>query len=285
MLEEEMGSFAGWYVVMTVNQRKYSISCESVLELVRSDSQVVSKIPKSAPSVRGILNHRGAVLPVIELRSILGERSFTEEVEEMRQFVRDREADHVGWLDDLRECASSGREFKKALDPKLCAFGKWYEEIKGSDAKRFELTAGNIVLEKVLADFEDPHRRIHAIAEDVLSLAKAGEIELAHTKISLAWETDLAQMKLLFNQFFEAFSSLRNPSIVVLKHANHQFAIYVDHVDVVSHFAGDQFEIAPAMAQCEGNLIEYCLKFHEELAMLLDLDALIEVINPAALAA
>lgn len=285
MNELEQTPRAGWYVVLTANGRKYSLPCEHVLELVRSEGQCVSKVPKTAEAVHGMINHRGRVLPVVELRSLLGDPSFSQEIEEMREFVKGREADHVAWLEELRECAASGRRFTKALDPKLCAFGKWYEDIRSSPEKRKALTSGNMVLEKVLGDFDAPHKRIHGIAEEVLQLASAGKLEEANRRITAAWETDLARMKYLFSQFFEAFATLRVPSVIVLSHANHNFALYVDHVEVVAHFEADQFEPAPDLTLTEKSLSEFCLRTDEGLAMVLNVPSLISTIQPASLSA
>lgn len=285
MSDLDSGSFAGWYVVMSVAGRKYALNCGAVLELVRSEGYEVSWIPMSGAAIRGVLNHRGKVLPIVELRMILGDKTFSEEIGEMREFVEAREADHVGWLNDLQDCARTGRAFQKALDPKLCAFGKWYEALKSNTAARFELTAGNAVLEKIFADFDAPHKRIHGIAETVLELSSAGDIDSAAAKIQEAWDTDLAQMKVLFRQFYEAFADLRTPSVVILTHRGHDLAMYVDRVDVVAYFEDDRFECAPSLTVEDGGLTDHCLRIDGELAMLLRLDSLFESVKPGLIAA
>jgi chemotaxis signal transduction protein len=276
---------SGWYIVFTLNNQKFALNSDNLLELVKADGRNLTKVPGASQHMAGLMNHRGNVLPVIDLRTVIGVRSFAQEVADMEELLRAREADHVGWLEDLRTSVHTDREFKKALDPKLCAFGKWYESVRSNPAQRSAITDGHLYLEKILDELDAPHRRIHGIAAEVLGLAASGRHEEAYAKIDLAWETDLAQMKILFKRFFQAFAALRVPLTMVMMSEGVQFACLVDRADYVGYVEESEFQPAPELTLNGQRLARYSMAFGNETALLFDVEAIIESVIEAPVAA
>jgi purine-binding chemotaxis protein CheW len=70
-------------VVFRLDKEEFGVPIESVQEIVRVP-EVLTHVPKAPPFVEGVINLRGAVLPVIDLRRRLGlatvERSDTQRV-------------------------------------------------------------------------------------------------------------------------------------------------------------------------------------------------------------
>jgi purine-binding chemotaxis protein CheW len=58
-------------VVFRLNKEEFGVPIESVQEIVRLPNEM-TKVPKAPSSVEGVINLRGAVLPVIDLRRRLG---------------------------------------------------------------------------------------------------------------------------------------------------------------------------------------------------------------------
>jgi purine-binding chemotaxis protein CheW len=58
-------------VVFRLGKEEFGVPIESVQEIVRLPEEM-TKVPKAAPAVEGVINLRGAVLPVIDLRRRLG---------------------------------------------------------------------------------------------------------------------------------------------------------------------------------------------------------------------
>jgi purine-binding chemotaxis protein CheW len=58
-------------VVFRVDQEEYCLSVDAVQEIIRVPEQLI-RVPKSLAFVEGLVNLRGSVLPVIDLRSRLG---------------------------------------------------------------------------------------------------------------------------------------------------------------------------------------------------------------------
>jgi purine-binding chemotaxis protein CheW len=67
----EVGDEEEQLVVFRLGKEEFGVPIESVQEIVRLPEQM-TKVPKAAAAVEGVINLRGAVLPVIDLRRRLG---------------------------------------------------------------------------------------------------------------------------------------------------------------------------------------------------------------------
>lgn len=68
--DEEDAGLAKEFLTFVIGEERYAIpvtSVEVVLEMA-----TITRVPKSPPQLRGVLNHRGTVIPVMDLRIIFG---------------------------------------------------------------------------------------------------------------------------------------------------------------------------------------------------------------------
>ncbi len=86
---------------------------------------------------------------------------------ELDAMLADRWIEHLVWVKNLSQSILSGVQFTGALDPKSCAFGKWYYAFKPSDP---EFT-------KLLKGWEEPHSELHASAQKIVSLLERNDRE------------------------------------------------------------------------------------------------------------
>lgn len=259
------------YVILNIENDRYAIQTEYVTELIRGRENKVTAIPNSPHGVLGITNHRGKVMPVIELRQVLGFRSYVSEVAEMRDFIKAREQDHVSWLEELRRCTETGDKFTKALDPTQCAFGKWYDRVRIPGRENQEVTHGAATMTSLLDAFDAPHKRIHGIATEVLRTAGAGDLESAKKMIDDAWNGDLAKMKELFFKFLEAFEESRQPSMVIIQSAAGPYAMVVDGVESVIN-SELSFEEVPPTLTSANECVQQIFRIDDRIHMTLNVD-------------
>lgn len=69
--EEETATDDEQVVVFRLGKEEFGVPIDSVQEIVRVPEEL-TRVPKAPPSVEGVINLRGAVLPVIDLRRRLG---------------------------------------------------------------------------------------------------------------------------------------------------------------------------------------------------------------------
>ncbi|RMF79345.1 MAG: hypothetical protein D6739_11140 [Nitrospirae bacterium] len=220
-------------VVVRVVDRYFGLPIRLVREMVSMGA--VTTLPHVEGHVRGVMNLRGKVIPVVDLRHRLGIPTLDDEVGEMVAMLEQREQDHRNWLAALERSVEEGEEFKLATDPHKCAFGKWYDAY----------TTSNLVVANHLKRFDTPHKQIHAIAERCLRLAAEGDREAAREVIEQTRTTVLSRMVDLFAELKRILRETQRSITVVIDAPSGPYALAVDEVTGVEW-------LAPA--PCEGEI-------------------------------
>ena len=224
------------WVVFKLHATQMAVSAEHVQSMVVVSEP--SKIPNASDHIRGVVNLRGTIVPLIDLRVRLGMPSFLAEVEEFCTLMDQREQDHRRWLQELEASVREQREFTLATDPHQCAFGKWYDSYQPE----------SYTLASLLKQFEAPHRVIHGIAEQVFILEKKGDTAGAYKLIEECHDKELAQMIALFGQAKEYHRTQNHEVSLVLEHQGKLVALAVDSIEAVEHFEeGSMAEAPPAI--------------------------------------
>lgn len=222
------------WVVFMLHTTQMAISTEHVQSMVVVSE--ASKVPNASNHIRGVINLRGTIVPLIDLRVRLGMPSFLTEVEDFCSLMDQREQDHRRWLQELESSIREEREFTLATDPHQCAFGKWYDSYKPA----------SYTLASLLKQFETPHQVIHGIAEQVFALRKKGDMAGAYKVIEDCHEKELAQMITLFAQTKEYYRTQNREVSVVLEHQGKLVAVAVDSIESVEHFEEGSMAEAPS---------------------------------------
>lgn len=232
------------YVIADVKGLQLAVSAEHVQEIVRTPQWHM--VPNAPPHIRGVVNLRGKVLPLIDLRLRIGLTSALDDVEQMIAMLEAREQDHVRWLSELLRAVTEGRPFTLARDPTECAFGKWYYNYKPDD----------IGFATVLYRFELPHRRIHTVADAVLKYAEAGEHAKARELILRTEQGELHTVVNLFSEARTAFRQAHKEVAIVLSDGRKHLSLTVDRVVSVEAIAEETIEDgAAAMGGVKSDLL------------------------------
>lgn len=252
------------YVIAGVKDLQLAISAKYVQEIIRTPRWHV--VPNTPRYIRGVINLRGKVLPLVDLRLRMGLPSALEDVEQMIAMLEAREQDHIDWLRELLAAVNEGRPFTLARDPAECAFGKWYASYKPDD----------IGFASVMYRFEMPHRRIHTIADTVLKLAEQGERAKAKELILHTEKGDLHTVIKLFAEARTAFREANKEVAVVLADGRKQLSLTVDTVASVEAINEDTIEdAASALGNAKSDLLtKVAHRAHDEgVVFLLDAEA------------
>ncbi len=125
-----MGTFSTdmpW-VIFHLLDEQFAVSANHVREMVAMPKVV--PVPQTPDYIRGVINLRGQVMPVMDLRLRMEMTSLVDETEDLIHLLDQREQDHKNWITELESSVREHREFKLATDPHKCAFGKWYDNFK-----------------------------------------------------------------------------------------------------------------------------------------------------------
>jgi len=188
----------------------------------------VTEVPKVPDNVRGVVNLRGKVMALVDLRLSLGMLTCHQEASSMVEMMDAREQDHINWLKELEASVREEREFTLARDPHKCAFGKWYYAYNAKDS-----TNRCMALDRVLVRFEDPHNRVHALADKVSATLEHKGSEAALALVGQARSTVLQEMRSLFDQARRTVRETERELAMILSGDNGDVAVSVDAVESV----------------------------------------------------
>lgn len=236
------------YVIVEVNSSNYGFPTGATVELMSNSAVAVTRVPKSPLFVRGVINHRGSIIPVVNLRSLLGLPSIEAQAQELIDLIDARERDHVEWLDALEASIRSGREFDKQTDPTQCAFGRWYAETMNNEAQLQFLSRFDQTLKTTLAKMDGPHKRIHRLADRLLGKCDESGTESALALLEEERASTLGELQQLFAKIRTAAESGIKTMLIITELGERRAAFEVDAVHTVKDCPDDDIEALPDTA-------------------------------------
>jgi len=258
-----MSEIENSWVSFQLKKQQYGIPTRHILEMIPLRNQTV--IPDVPEFVRGIINLRGKIVPLVDLRKRLGMESLIEETENLINVLNLRKQDHINWLCELFASVDEKREFKLTTDPHKCAFGKWYDTFE----------CDNIYLKILLEKFDEPHKNIHAVAVKVGELLQANRRPQAIELIESTRDIQLSKMIGLFDQAVELLKEHTTEIVVVVDYMNMPFGFVVDSVSDVVEISDDMIEASPALNGGSNCFMQGLGKVGDSLKILLDLNQLL----------
>jgi hypothetical protein len=222
------------WVLLKLEKQLFGIPGKKIKEMVTLPD--ITRLPNSSGSIRGIINLRGRIIPVMDLRLMLGFPSRQQQTNEMCEMMAQREQDHMNWLGELEASVKEEREFTLTTDPHKCKFGKWYYSYHAEDP----------FFKSYLNRFESPHNRIHAMAITVRDLHSAGNTKAALRFINECRETTMQEMLKLFSNFAEEYSRVHPEIGVIMEGDSGVMAVSVDSavsMESIQPFDGEELRI------------------------------------------
>ncbi len=210
----------GSHILVRLEDELFGIPTLAVREMLACPR--VTVVPRLPEHVRGLVNLRGEVLPLIDLRQRLGLRSRHQESDDLVQMMHDREADHVHWVEAVTTSVREGCELNVQTDPHLCAFGRWYDTFHTE----------NRVLATALGRFKTPHAELHASAVTIRTLLGRGD-EAGVQRTLAELQVNLDEMRRLFVDAREKIAAALQEIVVVIDAGERAFGITVDIVESV----------------------------------------------------
>ncbi|QEP43785.1 hypothetical protein D5085_12025 [Ectothiorhodospiraceae bacterium BW-2] len=210
----------GDYLVCRIAEFKYALPIEMIIEITESNKLQPTTLPNSLKHVRGIVNFRGEIIPIYDLRVFNHLPSYRDNQRSLCRTLAEREQDHRHWLQELENSVVEQRPFTLQTDPHQCEFGLWYD--------RF--TTDNPRLEEVLRQFDRPHKAIHALAKQVEIMLRQGARQQALTLIEQSRHTTLSDLIALFEQARQEVSDYSREVVFVIEEQQQKIGITIDEI-------------------------------------------------------
>lgn len=220
-------SFSENWVIIETRKQEFAVPAIHVREIAAMPD--ITAVPQRRPQERGVVNLRGRILPLIDLRKQFGWQSIPEELGDFYKLMGQREQDHRNWLRELEKSVAEGAEFRLARDPHKCAFGQWYYSYRSESPW----------IAALLRKFEAPHSKIHAMASSIDELMKSGKNEAALRLIEGARSGVLQEMVSLFQQLKELMREAVQELAMVIAVPQGTFAVSIDRAVAVENISSD----------------------------------------------
>ncbi|QHI71433.1 chemotaxis protein CheW [Aminipila terrae] len=215
------------WLIVKLREQNFAVNCQNVLGIFRADMETTQMAGYSS-YVRGVIDFRGAVVPLLELRNVLGVISFEQEHEEFCEMMELRKGDHERWVQELQRCVHEGDEFKLATDPHKCAFGKWYDHYHSNNQ--------SILFD--LKKIDEPHKNLHATAEKVFACKDMQDAEKRGEKqeqlMNQASQELMPKILQLMDDMKDLYKSgYKEMCVVISNEQNKMMGLLVDEVNSV----------------------------------------------------
>jgi purine-binding chemotaxis protein CheW len=233
------------WLVFQLREELFGVPAERVREIQHLDAY--TPVPQSEGWMRGVMNVRGRILPVVDLRQRLGWTSALKETEDLKETLKARWRDHVRWVTTLKEALAGNGAFTLPLDPTQCAFGRWYGHFQSE------------VLPILLAHrrIDSPHRALHREGAAALAARAEGNREPIEQALERIESAILPNLQRRFEEFSEALCTDRREVAVLVAGDGAEFAFCADAVVAVEPLVEESFQpISEMNVSMGGSLLE-----------------------------
>lgn len=207
------------WLIFTLGENAYAINSKYVNGIEMKPSKI-TPLPEAPDIYCGLVERRGEVYPLLNMRKTFHFPTIDEEVAAFAETMEQRKKDHLYWIDKLESCVETGEKFNLATDPRLCAFGKWYDNFIA------ENRSAGLNLKKV----EEPHKKLHEMAPEVIELAENGQLDKARKLIAIAREDYVPRVLKVLDEAEHAYRSTFRETVVVLSDGIQMLGLLVDRV-------------------------------------------------------
>lgn len=210
-----------------IGDELFAIDIANILSITQ-DLDSLLKTPVKSKGLTGIINYLGNPVAVYNFAEMLSIPSTRELKSELVELLNAREKDHVDWVDALEKSLKEGVPFEKARDPHMCAFGKWYDKFETRDE----------ALTDIMTRFDGPHKKIHALADELLGLKENDKLELALKKLQLARITTLNYLKKHFSHARDQITDSLHTVVINITNDGSKpvIALQIDEIHEVMDF-------------------------------------------------
>ncbi len=225
-------SRAGSYMTFSTGLAHYALPVGVIRYITSMNSIQLRPTPDKQGGRHRVFDFEGHAIALYRFSDLMGVQSLVEESRQLIELLRQRRQDHVEWVEDLEHSILTGEPFTKATNPHQCAFGLWYDKYQPLDTE----------LKSIMAKFDQPHRRIHSLAQQLIGLSVAeGRVDEA---IAILDEERFSTLKTLMNLFDQAESRLQymvKPVAMIVDVGNQLYALELDNLEDIHEFRDEHW--------------------------------------------
>jgi len=202
----------------------------SEVRYIEQDKRETTRIEVNTKLGAEVTCYQGKPVPIYDYAELMGCEAEYLKNTKLLHILKEREKDHIQWMSALEASLKTDADFTKARDPNQCEFGKWYQTFHAEDE----------LLADIMKDFEDPHKKIHALADQLLGLKDDGQLEDALTILETEKSRTLAKLISLFQAARERLEIITRPILLYIDTGKKMIAVRLNAIsDIVTYYRND----------------------------------------------
>ncbi|QSX06022.1 chemotaxis protein CheW [Sedimentibacter sp. zth1] len=227
-LEKDVENINLPWILFEVNKNTYAVNSENVISIIKMTDEIIS-VPDIQNYIRGVIDLRGSIIPLIDLKIVFGEKSYDEIIADYKSMINIRKKEHTAWVNELENCIINSNEFTLCTDAHECNLGKWYYNYKPQ----------NNSLQYHMKKLEEPHEKLHSYALEYNNILKNIKLVNKQEKIDAIFkeikEELYPQIISLLDESIDTMKLNLKEMIVVLEYNNFKAGIIVDKVSSIEN--------------------------------------------------
>ncbi|ARU58169.1 MAG: CZB domain-containing protein [Pseudomonadales bacterium] len=217
-------------ITFSTRDATFAIPLEQV-RYIEKDVERNIKVDQQTQFNHEVITFQNRAVPLYDFCNLTGSKSATAQAEDLLDTLNAREQDHIEWVAELEKAIKTKTPFTKTTDPNKCAFGIWYNKFKTNDKD----------LEEVMEKFDQPHRRLHEMAAELLPLSEINQDE-ALAKLKRERTTTFGALRNLFENARERVTATVRPIIVFVEQGKNKIsALRLDNIQDIQTYGLNDF--------------------------------------------
>ncbi len=214
------------YLVFKIDDVMYALNGETINSIFVLE-QIVTQVPRTETHVRGIINVRGEVVPLIDLRILFGLPSLEIQQQDFGGMIDAHIKEVVDWVKALKTTMSAKTSFDLPVGLEECCFYKW--------TKTFVSPSSEV--SSILRQISEPHEILHQLGGQILEELEQTKFEINSTIQAYERELDECYDIIinLLGSMNDAYERANKQMAVILQKDKTQIGILVDEVMEVTY--------------------------------------------------
>ncbi|OUR68646.1 hypothetical protein A9Q73_03575 [Bermanella sp. 47_1433_sub80_T6] len=217
-------------ITFYVGKTQYATPVSEV-RYIEQDKRNTTRIEVDKKVGAEVTSYQGKPVPIYDLANLMGCEAEYEANLEVLQILKDREKEHISWMDSLESCLRDGSDFTLAKDPNLCAFGKWLLEFEADDE----------ILADILEDFETPHKKIHTLASELLAMRDNDQRAESLVVLEAERTKTFAKLMALFAAAQDRLENITRPILLYIDTGKKMIAVRLNAISDIVTYANTDY--------------------------------------------
>lgn len=231
----DAGAGVSRYVIVEVDTSSYGFITDATVELRACSEVQLTRVPGSPAYVRGVINHRGSIIPVVDTRVLLGLPTAAEQTARLGATLSDLSREPSELIGSIERAVRAGETPPTPKDHGPLA--RWCRDVRADPRRLRQLIRLNQSAGTDIEEMARLQRSMHLRIGDVLSVAARGRADEALTAIERLREAELASIERILQTLSDAATEGIRSMMVITEIGERRAAFVVDAIHTVEDCA------------------------------------------------